>query len=188
MQRPFLVGERLYLRAPELSDADDLIRWVTRPEVRPFLSRRHPLNRVQEEEWIRSLKPEKDMVLVIVLTQGDRSIGCIGLHGLGGLDPSAELGIAIGETDCWGQRYGSEAIGLVLDHAFDELGLHRVRLKVWANNGRGIACYEKLGFIREGVEREARWQNGQWIDNHNMAILDREWRARRAERLTWRSS
>ena len=67
---------------------------------------------------------------------------------------AASLGISIGEPDCWNRGYGAEAIGLMLDWAFLELNLHRVWLHVYANNPRGIACYEKVGFVREGVLRE----------------------------------
>ena len=178
MQRPFLIGPRLYLRAPELEDVDRLIGWVTHPEVRRFLSRSAPLTRVQEEAWLRGLDSGRDQVFVVVLREGERGVGCAGLHGLGGPDRHATLGIAIGEPDAWGQGYGSEVIGLLLEHAFGTLNLHRVHLNVWASNARAIACYERLGFVREGTRREAHWQDGAWVDELDMAILDREWRGR----------
>jgi RimJ/RimL family protein N-acetyltransferase len=178
VRNPFLIGPRLYLRAPELDELDDLIRWVTHPDVRRHLSRRFPLNRVQEEGWLRGLDPQRDVVLVLVLRESQRAIGCAGLHGLGGPDRQAELGIAIGEPDAWGQGYGREAIELLLGYGFDELGLHRVHLNVWATNARAIACYERLGFVREGLRREVHWQDGAWIDGVLMSLLDREWAAR----------
>lgn len=178
MRCPFLIGERLYLRAPDPSEVDDLIRWVTHPEVRRHLSRTAPLTRAEEEAWLRGLDTRRDVVLVLVLREGERAIGCVGLHGLGGPDRNAELGISIGEPDAWGQGYGSEAIVLMLDHAFRELNLHRVHLHVKATNPRAIACYERLGFVREGVRREVHWQDGAWVDGVLMSILDREWGAR----------
>lgn len=179
MRCPFLIGERLYLRAPLLEEVDDLIRWVTHPDVRRYLSRHAPLGRAEEEAWLRGLDTRRDVVLVLVLRESERAIGCLGLHGLGGPDHNAELGIAIGEPDAWGQGYGAEAIGLMLGYAFDELNLHRVHLNVWATNTRAIACYERLGFQREGQRREVHWQDGAWVDGVLMSILDREWRARR---------
>jgi hypothetical protein len=67
--------------------------------------------------------------------------------------------------------YGTEATGLVLDYAFDTVGLHRVELEVYDFNGRGQRCYEKAGFVQEGVLRESRFLDGRWVDTVVMAIL-----------------
>lgn len=180
MQNPFLVGPRVYLRAPEVTDADRLARFVTRPEVRPFLCRAHPLNRVQEEEWVRNLGGERDVVLLIALREGDRPIGCTGLHGIDPIARAATFGITIGEPDCWGQGYGREATELLVGFGFDELNLNRIALEVFATNPRAIACYEKVGFVHEGTQRQARFVQGQHVDAHLMAVLRSEWRARGA--------
>jgi RimJ/RimL family protein N-acetyltransferase len=52
-----------------------------------------------------------------------------------------------------------------------------VWLLVYANNARGIRCYEKVGFRREGVRREARWWAGRWWDALEYALLEQEWQA-----------
>lgn len=59
----------------------------------------------------------------------------------------------------------------MLDLAFDTLGLHRVHLKVLACNERAIRSYTRVGFVREGVEREACWAGGEWHDDVIMAVL-----------------
>lgn len=177
MAQLFLAGERLYLRSVELADAPLLVRWGTRPELRRLIDSRRPIRLDQEEDWLRLHRHEELLELLIVLRADERPIGCVSLGQFE--DEHADLGITLGEPDCWGQGYGSEATALVLDHAFDGLGLHRVALGVFATNPRAIACYERLGFVREGVLREAaRWGDG-WTDELRMAILDREWRARR---------
>ena len=176
MQRPFLIGERLYLRAVELDDRDDLIRWVTHPDVRRTLARRHPLNGVAEERYIREVASKDGAVnLVVCLRDGDRGIGCIGLHDVHPVDRAATVGLAIGEPAEWDQGYGAEALGLVLDYAFWELNCHRVGLTVFAHNPRAIRCYEKVGFVREGALREAQFAEGRYVDTILMGVLQREW-------------
>lgn len=177
MQNPFQIGPRLYLRPLEVSDAAAACAWLNHPEVRRFLSRDTPLSQASEEGFIRSLGTS-DAIFVIVLHQGERGIGLVGLHGFRNSSRRGTLGITIGEPDCWGQGYGTEAIELLLDWAFDELGLHRVELCVYATNARGIACYEKLGFVHEGAKREAMLENGAHVDEVQMGLLAREWRAR----------
>ncbi|MNW10242.1 Spermidine N(1)-acetyltransferase [compost metagenome] len=59
-------------------------------------------------------------------------------------------------------------------HAFGELGLHRVSLRVLAFNERAIASYRKSGFSIEGREREAALIDGAWHDDIMMGILAHE--------------
>lgn len=179
MRNAFLVGERLYLRPMEMEDRDHFTQWFNDPEANRFLNRDFPLHAEEEEKWIHELGNRKDqLVLVMVLKDGDRPIGSIGLHGIGLPDRRAELGIAIGEQELWGQGYGREAIGLVLGHAFGRLGLHRVFLHVVAANERGARCYEACGFRKEGELRDARFRDGKFHDIWMYGILEDEVRAR----------
>lgn len=74
-------------------------------------------------------------------------------------------------------RPGDEAIRLALSYAFGSLGLHRVDLRVLEYNQRGIACYAKCGFVREGVERESACVAGVWYSDVMMSVLEHEYRA-----------
>jgi RimJ/RimL family protein N-acetyltransferase len=69
---------------------------------------------------------------------------------------TADFGILIGEPDAWGKGYGTEATRLMLDYAFDVLGLHNVQLQVYSNNERAVRAYQRAGFRRVGVRRAAR--------------------------------
>jgi RimJ/RimL family protein N-acetyltransferase len=70
---------------------------------------------------------------------------------------------------------GTEATRLMLRHAFESLGLHRVGLEVYASNPRGLRTYDKVGFVREGVRRDALRFDGEWVDSVLMAVLAPEW-------------
>jgi len=65
---------------------------------------------------------------------------------------------------------------LVLGYAFDVLHLHRVDLRMLAFNERAIACYEKCGFVKEGIEREGVFVGGEWQSDALMSILEQEYR------------
>lgn len=64
----------------------------------------------------------------------------------------------------YGLGFGSEATRLVLGHAFDDVGLHRVEREVYAFNERAIHVYRQAGFTVEGVRREALWWDGRYHD------------------------
>jgi RimJ/RimL family protein N-acetyltransferase len=70
---------------------------------------------------------------------------------------------------------GTEALRLIVGYGFEQLGLHRISLEVYAFNPRARHVYEKAGFIAEGVLREALRYEDQWIDATVMSLLDYEW-------------
>jgi RimJ/RimL family protein N-acetyltransferase len=80
----------------------------------------------------------------------------------------------------WDQGLGTESMRLVLTNAFDELGLHRVSLRVLAFNYRAIALYQKLEFVEEGRERQSALIDGEWHDGVIMSVLEDEWRSLRS--------
>jgi RimJ/RimL family protein N-acetyltransferase len=177
MRNAFRAGERVYLRPVELEDMELFLAWMNDPEIHQYLARFKPLNRCEEKEWLEKLHTRPgECVFGIALKEGDRLIGTCGLRQAELPHRAADLGIAIGEPAFHGKGYGAEAMRLLLAYGFDTLGLHRIGLFVYANNARGIRCYEKCGFRREGVKREARWWNGRWWDVLEYGILEHEWR------------
>ena len=90
----------------------------------------------------------------------------------------ARLAVGMYAPQFLGRGLGSEAIRLVLRHAFGTLGMHRVDLKVLDFNDRAIAAYLACGFVEEGRERESCWVDGRWHDDVVMGVLDREFIAK----------
>lgn len=83
-------------------------------------------------------------------------------------------------ADC-GRGIGSWAVRMTRDFAFETLGLHRLELDVFSFNPRAVRAYEKAGFHREGVRRDAVWDGTAYGDDILMAILEDEWREMKEE-------
>lgn len=94
---------------------------------------------------------------------------------------SCTLGIMLAAAH-QGQGYGTEAINWALDWAFRVAAMHAVRLSCWSFNERAAALYRRLGFVREGVTREAYYYDCRWYDRVLFSMLDREWAALRGIR------
>lgn len=169
----FLVGERIYLRPLVLEDAEVCYRWILDPTVSQHLNAgAYPNTKDKTEEFIRSLCNDRENVaFAIVLKENDRYIGNTGLHRINYVNRNSQFGIVIGEKDCWDKGYGTEATLLMVKYAFDVLNMHRVQLEVFESNPRGIRCYEKIGFKREGVLREGHYRNGKYDNVVVMGIL-----------------
>lgn len=112
-----------------------------------------------------------------IIELAGRLIGEIKLHGIHAQDRRASMAIAIYDPMQLGKGHGSEAIRLLLHHAFAELNFHRIGIRVLAYNERAIRAYQKCGFVIEGRERETAFVDGLWHDDLMMGILSREFQA-----------
>lgn len=177
---PTLLGEKTRLRPVEEGDMPLFLRWFNYPEVRHWLfSSERPLHTLEslltEFERLRNDDSERDW---LIETLDGRPIGNAGLAKIQRPHLVADLFISIGETDCWSQGYGADAIGLVLREAFENFEFRRVQLFADSDNARGLRCYEKCGFVREGLLREHRLRHGEPLDVVVMGVLRSEWEAR----------
>ncbi len=172
-----IAGQKVRLRSIEQDDLPRFVKWFGDPEVRRHLSVYLPFSLAQEERWFENLlerlERQESVVLAIETVDGVH-IGNVGLHALDWKNRNAELGIAIGDKAYWGQGYGGDAIRTLLSLAFGEMNLHRVFLRVDADNERGVRCYEKVGFRREGTLREVTFRAGAYHDQYIMSILAAE--------------
>jgi RimJ/RimL family protein N-acetyltransferase len=107
----------------------------------------------------------------------DRLIGFIAFEDISWPNRDTYVAIGIGERDCRGKGYGSDAMRVMLRYGFEELNLHRISLTVYAYNPRGIRSYEKCGFVHEGCIREFLLRDGQRSDMLHMGILRADWLA-----------
>ncbi len=175
-----LMGEKVVLRGLELHDAKELHKYVNDWEVRQYLGMFYPFSEIEEEEFVKNSwerrKNGTDFIFGICEKESGQLIGTIGLHKVDWKNRNAELGIAIWKKEYWGRGYGTDAIKTLLKYAFHELNLHRVYLRVYDFNKRALRCYEKAGFKKEGVMREAFWRNGEWHDTILMSILQNEFK------------
>ena len=176
MKNPFLIGEKIYLRALERGDAAVFLPWVNDYDVRRTLIFHRPMNLVQEEEFIdRAAQSQQDVVFAIALKKDDRLIGNTALHRVMNRNRSAGFGILIGDKAEWNKGYGTEATRLVVGYGFDTLNLNRIWLHVYDDNPGGKRAYEKAGFKIEGVLRQENYRDGRYWDTIVMGILREEW-------------
>lgn len=128
--------------------------------------------------WYSSRNEQTDRLDLAIV---DQALGsCVGEVVLNDYDPgnrSCGLRILIGSAGR-DRGIGTKATALMVDYAFDQLGLNRVGLEVYDFNPRARRAYEKVGFVAEGTLREALRHGDGWIDATVMSILRREWSAR----------
>lgn len=178
MRHPFLVSDRLYLRRIEENDLEgNYFQWLNDQDVTKWM--RHGIlpNSFESMKAFYSSQAmsKTDVVFAIVLKEKDSHIGNIGLHGINYLFRSAEIGIIIGEKNCWGKGYAAESILLLSQHCFNRLNLNRLAAGAVAANTSSVRAFEKAGFIREGISRQAYFCDGEYQDCVNLSLLRSDW-------------
>ncbi|HYM16735.1 MAG TPA: GNAT family protein [Dehalococcoidia bacterium] len=172
-------GALVNLRPPELDDLDRDTRWINDREVTRYLSARYLVSRAAEEAWLRDHAGRPlsfSHAWFAIETKDGRHIGNTDLFEIVPEDRKANLGILIGEKDCWSKGYGTDAVRTLVRFAFDEMNLNRVELHVFAYNPRAVAAYRKAGFVEEGRMRAAHYAEGAHHDVIVMAALREGWR------------
>jgi len=115
-------------------------------------------------------------MLSIMTIEGNHPIGYVILKGINVASLSAELGIAIVDSKFLSGGYGTDALGLAVEYAFNNLKLLLVGLTVFPSNTRAIKAYTKVGFKNVAV-LEQSWimPSGEQMDMILMELTKDEW-------------
>ncbi|MFL1379045.1 GNAT family N-acetyltransferase [Nocardiopsis protaetiae] len=185
--QPVLTGDLVELRPLNAETGAPLVDTLVDmdPEVRRLTGTHRRFTREVAQEWNRTRPDHHDRAdWVIVERAGGTAVGDCALIDLDPDNASIGYRIALTGTGVTGKGYGTAATDLVLEYAFTVAGLHRVALEVFDFNGRAQRSYEKSGFVREGVWRQALHWDGEWHDAVLMSLLSHEYAALRAEKDT----
>lgn len=146
-----LEGNRIYLRPPEPQDVEAVYRSLYHPEGRRLTGQNRVYSRQFVGEWLEKVARDPDRrFFIIVKQENDVILGDVEINDIDWYHRSANIRIQLNNEQIYGHGYGTEALGLMLDHGFGILNLHRIQLEVYAYNERAIKAYEKLGFQRGG--------------------------------------
>ena len=125
-----------------------------------------------EAAWYeRAATSEQDVWFTVYEWATVRPVGLTMLLDIHPADRTAQFGIFIGEKDCWGKGYGTEATTLTLDYGFTALGLHNIMLRVYSCNERAVRAYTRAGFRPIGRRRECSVLGGRVDDDIYMDCL-----------------
>lgn len=173
---PILADPPIVLRPPKSGDAADRLALGRDPEIiRMFGGDANgPMQPLAIDEVSRWLERISAHPHAWIVEHEGRLLGEARLDGLNEHDGRARLAMGLLDASKLGQGLGRRVVRLVLRHAFEELELFRVDLRVLAYNVRAIRCYRSCGFVEEGRERESALVDGERHDDIIMGILKHE--------------
>jgi RimJ/RimL family protein N-acetyltransferase len=173
-------------------DAEAIARWDVDSEyMRQLDSGPHLPNRAKKiREAIEKMQSEdpKTLELSVRTLVEDRLIGFVAFDGINWQHGDTFVAIGIGDSDCRGNGYGTDAMRVMLRFGFMELNLQRIQLDAFSYNERAIKSYLKAGFVMEGQQRGMLLRNGQRWDFVYMSVLRDEWLALNNAQRHWSES
>jgi RimJ/RimL family protein N-acetyltransferase len=177
-----MVGERVYLRAIEIDDAEEMARW-SRREPETFFDNGRPVRSpIAFADFHRKLAeddPPGRVRFAICLRENDEVIGSNGLDDLDWIGRTAETETEIVDPAYRGGGYGTEAKHLLLAYAFERLGLHMVKSYAWEFNTRSAAALRKQGYREAGYVAWVGLKDGDFAGDRVFDLLASEWQAAR---------
>lgn len=172
---PVLEAADIYLRLMDEGDTDRIIRWRNTDFVRRNFIYQKPFTRQGHMAWIREMiDTGKAVQFMICVKDTGKPVGSVYLRDIDHNHHKAEYGIFIGEREALGKGFGTQAAGLMIRYGFEELKLHKVMLRVLAENLPARKSYEKAGFVEEAYLRDEVFLGNQYKDIIYMAVIGGE--------------
>jgi len=179
---PTLTTERLVLRELLPADAANVLVFRGDPEVQKYDD--PPIHTLQEatdfiEEMRQACANQEQQMWAVTLKGNDTVIGLVSLqqpdHRGDQYHRRAEVGYGLARAS-WGQGIGSEAVRAVVTYGFAHLKLNRIYAGTIADNHESVRLLERLGFVREGTQRQHSLEDdGRFHDSALYGLLRHDW-------------
>jgi [ribosomal protein S5]-alanine N-acetyltransferase len=172
----FMEGTKVCLREPRRSDIKVWYRWFNDPQVTAYMNKGiFPNTELRQNEFYEHIsKSKNDVQLAIITKRNGFLIGTIGVHSIDWVHRNGEVSIVIGDQSYWGRGVATEAITLIINHAFNKMNLNRIYAGVSSLNQGCIKAFKNTGFEVEGKKRKHLFYRGTYVDVIMLGLLKEE--------------
>jgi ribosomal-protein-serine acetyltransferase len=173
------LGDGVELCGVSASDAAELFAAIDRNRARlrqwlPWVSPEYGLPEAVRfvEECVRG--NDDRTALTRLIRSGGEIRGAIGLHRIDPLNRASSIGYWL-DAASEGRGIVTRACRAIVTEGFRDFGLHRIEIRCATGNQKSCAIPRRLGFVEEGVLREAEWLYDHWVDLRVFSMLDTDW-------------
>ena len=176
----FLEGDAITLRPATEEDLPFLSAEWNSPAICATRTDLYPRGDEELRRYLGGRLGREDRSLALLVCVDEEPVGLALLI----RERPSDVELRQGELAYWTARdaqeegYATAGSRSLVRHAFDRLGLHKVRARTFADNDPSRRVLEKLGFREEGVLREEAFVDGEWVDQVYYGLTESEWPAR----------
>ncbi len=148
-----LAHERVQFSLTSVRSTAEYMRWFNDPRVRAGLFETTPREEADISQWLEDISQSSvDYYLSILVNK--RHVGHVGLNSIDRDAGVAEVGIVIGERDCWNKGIGKTAIKMIKIEAKTRFNLRRLKARILSTNQRSIHLFQRCGFVVQSTESD----------------------------------
>lgn len=174
---PVIESERIRLRPITDFDTDLIVSWRNKEDVKKNFLYRSDFTVDLHKKWLEEKVYQGGVIQFIIeynLEKNFIPVGSVYLRDIDYNNSSAEFGIFIGEDIARKKGIGTLATKIITDFGHTKLNLHRIFLRLISDNISAYKAYRSAGFVLEGVFRDMRKINGNYIDIMFMSSIKQD--------------
>lgn len=171
MKTMVILGDRMRLRPLQEDDLPLRVKWYNDPDVRKTLVVTEQFELEKTRQWFKAVQDNDSRMDFLIETPDGTPMGVTGLLHIDRFHGTAECFCIIGEKSFWGGGLGTEIHSVLIQWAFEHLGLYKIRADIRTNNPAIFKVVQKLGFQIEGTLRKEILLEGRRQDLYRIGLL-----------------
>jgi RimJ/RimL family protein N-acetyltransferase len=171
-----ITGDHIILRPLNKTDIENRVRWFNDPDIRKTLIISEQFELKKTIRWFEKIQHDNSRVEFIMETPQKAPVGVIGLAGIDSTHRTAEIYLVIGQKEFWGKGLMFEAESLLINWAFNYLGLEKIWAEARPENIASLITMKKIGFNVEGTLRSEKVVDGTRIDTLRLGLLKNDFK------------
>lgn len=173
MTSPTIKTQNYILRPFQKEDAILWQDWDIDPEIQVHMPepKNEPQDILKQYEYIEECEQDEEGYYWSIETNEGTAIGTVSLFEINSYHKTGNIGIVIGNKNFWNQGVATEVLQTLVPYAFEHLDIVRISAEVEATNIPMQKVFEKVGFVQDGIFKNARVKEGERIDVFHFGIL-----------------
>lgn len=160
------LNDTILLRKPDLNDLEELYLLKNDVESNNLLGGFNTgYSKENISDWIHfHNKASNEILFLIQDIKDSKLIGHVGLYNIDHRIRKAEFAILIANKNYRGKGYGDLCTKYMVTYGFNQLNLNRIELSLLSDNSKALTLYQNNGFEHEGIQKQAQYKNGEYLD------------------------
>lgn len=171
-----ITGDHIVLRPLNRADIENRVRWFNDHDVRRTLIISERFELEKTISWFEKMQADDSRLEFVIETTEKTPIGVIGLAAIDSTHRTAEIYIVIGQKEFWGKGVMLEAECLLIEWAFNSLGLEKIWAQTRQDNIASLITMRKIGFQIEGTLSNEKIVNGQRMTVLRLGLLRKDFK------------
>jgi UDP-4-amino-4,6-dideoxy-N-acetyl-beta-L-altrosamine N-acetyltransferase len=176
-----IIGQGIfYLRPVRLDDREKIYLWRNMPEVAKYMYTDHQITEEEHNLWFDAVQKGSGRKYWIIVYEKEE-VGLVNLYDIDPLNRRCFWAFYIASKNVRGKGVGSIVEYYILKHVFEDLDYNKLCCEVLSSNHNVVDMHKNFGFQEEGLYRQHRIKNGQFVDVVALGMLRSEWNEKKSQ-------